>query len=496
MSSPTRLLGRLPVALTLAVSLSLLTPVVVASADESDPSPSAPAEGTSSDEPSPSSEPSTEPSTEPSAEPSTEPSTEPSPDDEIEPDEESERPDPDEPDFKQEGTPAGKAAKPYTPATGATFNSPFVSGGRTIATKVIKSINNTAKGEKIRIAIWNFDDGPTADALINAKRRGVDVRVITAHTTANPTWKRLRNVLTNGGDSYARACRYACRSTGPTLHSKLIMFTRIHKKHDVTMVGSLNLTAAAATNQWNDLLTVTNPKVYDYLLKRFIEYSKDKPVKSPYAKRRLGADYQVTMYPANHVNPVVQQLNQVRCWGAKKGYGSNGRTIIRIAVAAWFDSYGQAIANKVRALWNQGCDIRIVTTLAGGGINKTLKSPGGRGPIPIKQLTIDSNGDGVPEKYLHMKSMSINGHFGPDRSAAIVLTGSPNWATDGRRADELVLRVREKRGLMRAYQNHISRLFNAPSAHYRTAAPPSVLMRGLGGGTDNKTVPPGGFELN
>jgi hypothetical protein len=39
--------------------------------------------------------------------------------------------------------------------------------------------------------------------------------------------------------------------------------------------------------------------------------------------------------------------------------------VIRIAIAGWFDKYGDAIARKVRRLWDRGCDIKIVTTLGG-----------------------------------------------------------------------------------------------------------------------------------
>ena len=120
-------------------------------------------------------------------------------------------------------------------------------------------------------------------------------------------------------------------------------------------------------------------------------------MKSPYEVHKAGP-YRVSLYPARGRNPQLEELKKVRCKGTKGGTGNgNHRTVIRMAIAGWFDSYGQKIADRLRQLWNAGCDIRIVTTLAGRGINQTLKDPRGRGPVPIRRLTVDRNADGIPE---------------------------------------------------------------------------------------------------
>ena len=88
--------------------------------------------------------------------------------------------------------------------------------------------------------------------------------------------------------------------------------------------------------------------------------------------------------------PGGRRLQQGRSARAPPAPASTGsRTKIRIAVAGWFNGYGEEIARKVRSLWDRGCDIRIVTTLLGRGVNRALRNPAGRGPVPIHSLYQD-----------------------------------------------------------------------------------------------------------
>jgi len=454
-------------ALAVALGLGALQGVPGASAtDVPDPS-ETPSAGAS-----PSAEPSADPSTDPSAEPTDSPSSAPAP----------------------AARPKGKNKKRqiYVPSEGPLFNSPYFKGGGTINNKIYKTIRNTPKGETIKILVWNIDQGPIVNALLNAKSRGVTVQVITAGSTDNANWYRLARGLNAGkGGSFGKRCRGACRSYGPTTHSKVIMVSRIAKQEDIVMVGSFNLTYAAATNQWNDLLTRYDSALYKRLGAVFAQSRKDKPVKRPYIQTSTGNNTQITVFPASGKNPVRALFDPVKCTGVADGYGNNGRTVIRIAIAGWFQAYGDHVAQRVRALWDQGCDVRIVTTLAGGGINQRLKSTRGRGPVPIKMLSVDPNGDGVPNQYLHMKAVSINGAYGNDNSAAIAYTGSHNWSDESRRADEINFRFIDSKGLMLKYQAQINTLFNAKKARYYRELTPSQRQA-----LQDYDNPNSGYELN
>ncbi len=94
------------------------------------------------------------------------------------------------------------------------------------------------------------------------------------------------------------------------------------------------------------------------------------------------------------------------------------------------------LARKVRQLWNQGCDIKIGYTVVGLDVGRFLRSRSGRGPVPMKHLVQDFDGDGEFDNYFHLKAMSIVGNVGGDRSGYVVLNGSANWSGLARVSDE------------------------------------------------------------
>ena len=358
----------------------------------------------------------------------------------------------------------------WQPSVGVTFNDPMRYGyRRVILAKVIRSIQNTAKGERIRIATWNFDDRPAKNALIAAKRRGVKVQVIVAGAVDNPNWHGLRRALNrNRGDkSFALSCTGGCRSRVRIMHSKFYLFSRVHRARRISMVGSSNLTTPAGNRQWNDLVTTRSDKVYAYLVRIFQQYARDKSVASPFDVKTLG-DYRVWIYPVGGRNPQLSQLEKVRCKGATGRTGTNGRTKIRLSVAGWFDSYGEDIAKRLRKLWDRGCDVRVVTTLAGRGINRALKAGYGRGPVPQRELSWDPNFDGIPERYLHQKSLAISGVYAGDTSASVVFTGSPNWSARAARSEEVWMRVVDRRAMTRRYMTRVDRMFFSPYSSARS----------------------------
>ena len=136
----------------------------------------------------------------------------------------------------------------------------------------------------------------------------------------------------------------------------------------------------------------------------------------------------------------------------------------------------------MRRLWERGCDIRIITTLAGRGVNRALKARGGRGPVPIKEVTYDPNQDGIPERYLHMKNIAISGVFDGDTNANVIITGSPNWSTRGQKSDEILFRILKANKMVRQYTANVDRLYFGPWAHdHVRAVPADILERGVAG---------------
>ena len=399
------------------------------------------------------------------------------------------------------GAPAGTRTvareRRFEPASGATFNDPMTYGSRrVIVGKIIRSVQNTAKGETVRIATWNFDDRPAKDALVAAERRGVVVQVIVSGRVDNPNYTALARALNRDRDdrSFAMRCTGGCRSRVRIMHSKFYLFSRVHTARHVSMYGSSNLTTPAGNRQWNDLVTTRSGKVYRYLSRIFREYADDKSLRSPFESRTLGKQ-RIWVYPVGDRNPQLSQLRKVRCRGATGGTGTDGRTKIRIAVAGWFDAYGEDIAKRLRVLWDRGCDVRVVTTLAGRGVNQALKAGYGRGPVPQRELSWDRNYDGLPDRYLHQKSVAISGVYAGDSSASVVFTGSPNWSQRAAHSEEIWVRISDRPAFTRRYLARVDRMFSSPFSSARSTTRTQLMRaaavhaRTTGGPTASVTLP-------
>ena len=257
------------------------------------------------------------------------------------------------------------------------------------------------------------------------------------------------------------------------------------------MVGSFNLTKPAGFRQWNDLVTTRDPDFYQSLVGTFREYAQDKRVARPYQVTDLG-EQKITLWPGIGHNTIREELERVKCKiPAADVVNGQTRTRIRIAIAGWFDAFGTDIAKQVRALWAQGCNIKIITTLAGHGTNRTLRSRKGRGPVPIRRVIIDRNQDRVPERYLHMKAVAIKGVFDGDTSADVLLTGSPNWSARANRSDEILFRFLDVPKLVAQYSAHVDRLFAQQFSRGKTTSK-QLLGRYLEG---DESLP-GWFELD
>jgi hypothetical protein len=374
-------------------------------------------------------------------------------------------------------TTASAAPDNFTPRSGPTFNSPVgdASAQRAIFRKIMRSINSSPRGSNINIFSWNFLTSEGKDALLRAQRRGVRVRLLmdkrNLQRIDNPPFRRLRAGLQQGNRrvegkrrSWARVCEGTCRGGGGSAHSKFFMFSEVGKARKVVMQGSANFTVASSTNQWNDIYThAGNRAVWDFVGAVFGQAARDKRTTSPYAARSF-KDFRLLFFPnvgRNSPDPVMQTLNRVKCQGATNT--GSGRTRIRIAPDVIRQDRGMRLARKLRQMWQNGCDIRIGYTVVGIKIGRMLRSDGGRGPVPMKHLVQDFDGDGQFDNYFHLKSMSIVGNYGGDRSNHLLLNGSANWSGLAKVSDEN-LGVYRNKGRVLRYQKHINYWYeNFPS---------------------------------
>lgn len=383
-----------------------------------------------------------------------------------------------------------RAPDTYTPPAGAKFNNPLAGQRKKaiIVRHILRSLNSVTAGSTVRIASWNIKSARLVDATVRAHRRGAGVRVIMARSVAERQVKggsfdRLKRKLSEGNKnrpkqlrSWARTCKASCRGFGGIAHTKMYLFSRVGTARDVVMVSSANMTEVAATNQWNDIFTVTGQEgLRDKFYGIFDEMGKDQHAPPPYRRFDGGKNLRAFIYPYRGKraigDPVVRELKKVRCNGATDGTGSNGRTVVRVAQTAILGERGKRIADRLREMDRRGCQIKIIYAVSDNGVRSRLAG------IPVRQYIQDTDGDGVYDRYLHMKSMTVNGVYNGDTSARVVWNGSANWSPKALDSDEAGFRVARGK-LQRRYSGWINRLFKnpPPSRTSRTQSAPSARV--------------------
>ncbi|MDO7867453.1 phospholipase D-like domain-containing protein [Nocardioides jiangxiensis] len=339
-----------------------------------------------------------------------------------------------------------------------TFNvpvSPKVSERAALPRKIIWAINNTPRGGTIRIASYSFDRKDVADALIDAYHRRVNVQIVLNDNWTSTQTLRLRKALGSGpsNPSFVRICEGNCRGSGAgNLHIKVYLFSQAGSNQRLMYFGSANMTDRAVQLQWNDLVTLRNaPELYMETVKVFNQLKYDRPASpewiyfdqepgmtAQYYRTAEGQQPRVyTRTPSASEDPVMNRLKAVDCT-APAGYGINGHTAIRIMMYGWNGDRGVWLANQVAELEHQGCDIKVITSVAGGQVIKILRDAG----VPVRSADYKyiTNADGTKtvDFYSHLKVMALSGTYNR-APAKVVWTGSENWSGLSFMNDELTV---------------------------------------------------------
>ncbi|MCY7395190.1 MAG: phospholipase D-like domain-containing protein [Nocardioides sp.] len=389
------------------------------------------------------------------------------------------------------GVGAGSAAA-YSPPSGVTTSNPLgvQAERRTIIAMVIRSIDAAPRRSQIRVASWNIRSNDVVESLVRAHRRGVGVRVIMDVGNANAENPNLGidqlTAALSGRENRARPgrlrsgvrlCVSSCRGVQGIPHAKFLLFSRLGASRKVVINTSANVTDLAASSQWNDAFVLKRkPAVYRSFRRIFSQMWQDQPVAQGYTLTKDGS-LTAMFYPYTGVHsvkdPIVRELDRVRCVNAT---GSR-ITKIRVAMTSWYGERGVAIAQKIRDLANQGCDVRIVYAVMGNEALRVLRRLG-PAPVPLQQIVQDFDGDGVYDRYLHSKVLTIKGTY-QRRQAAVTINGSANWSPAVLASDEAVLRLRGTK-VLNTYNRWIDGLYDAPPVN----APLMLSRRGTFGPID------------
>lgn len=328
----------------------------------------------------------------------------------------------------------------------------------------------------IKIMTWSFNDWDITDALKAAKARGVSVQAVAARGVNQKeryrAWTGGAGARTklgyysgsvpsdklNDNSSWAHDCPGACRGGGGTPHSKYFLFDDVGTAHrrNLVMQTSMNLTVFAFKGQWNQATVMQDQRVYNRFVGIFYESAQE--IRNGYRHYVDGAvpgrGTVDTYFFPNHSgpDPVLTMLRDEvpSCAGGRR---------IRVVQYALYDTRGIEIAQRLRRLWNDGCNVRIIYSISSRNVLKILRAKSGRGPVPMKQSTI-KNRRGKVKKYNHSKWVAVG-----DR----VQAGSSNWSDSTFNNDE---QIQEFSGAS-AYLAAFDKTWRQKSSHN----PPSFKTR-------------------
>jgi HKD family nuclease len=385
----------------------------------------------------------------------------------------------------------GKPNKKWKVPIGPKFNNPMVEKDRFVIERhVLRAIRNTPKGEKITISAYSLDRQVFADELIRAKKRGVKVKVLLNDHLVPNAQVRIQRVLGHNTkkSSFLKRCISGCRADENeynNLHSKFYLFSRTGKNRNVVMLGSYNMTLNAVRWQWNDLYTMVGKKtLYDQFTALFNDMRPD------WDKRRASYEfcdgglvcpagdmqkYHAIVFPRHTTqskDAVLDILNNVQCVYTDAA-GTQRRTFLRLSMHTMRGNRGNYIADKLRDLYAQGCNLRVNYGLMGYHTKQHIGAPTARGRVPLRSTGFNLVDDPVStgpddeeepeniERYTHHKYFVLKGSYKGVIDSNIVWTGSTNWSSLGTPQDEILFAM-HGRGIVRDYLANFAHMWKKP----------------------------------
>ena len=296
-------------------------------------------------------------------------------------------------------------------------------------------IRATPRGAKIRASYFTWTRRSMAREMVDAHRRGVDVRIVLGNRnkkqdgSLNAAVQLLRDNL---GDAVTiceeRSRRGACIGTGIN-HNKFVLFSELDDgSRKVVWQSSANLTNPQLRSFNNAVVIRNDPDLYGAYFDYWQDLRRDRTNLDYYRSRKGSLATKAYFFPRSSGDTIVGILNNVRC-------GKGAR--VRISMAFFTDAR-IAVADRLRQMARNGCDVAINLRrgkLLGDDIVATLRHP-------KIDLLIYPEGH---KPSIHSKYLLVDGAYGDEgRRQKIVWTGSHNYTgTALRRNDETLLKIRD-----------------------------------------------------
>ena len=324
------------------------------------------------------------------------------------------------------------------PSEGAYFNNPLGSNSQRdkIFNIIVEAIESSKPGSKIMISTYLFDSPRATQALVDAHRRDVSVRLIADRKIHNKQLSRLINEFKNNdkskyGNSEVIRCKYSCLGKGRgSNHTKFYAFSHTGEVRNVVIFSSGNLNNGSRGSGWNDA-RVHHGKAHFQAIERIYRLMRrDKP--AFVTPLRLGSTT-VHVYPKKGLKPgndvLMKELRNTSC---------KGRTPIWANIFHIDDELGRKVAKKLIERGRANCDVRVVAGAPSKVIHRMFVKAARNGHIKyFDSRQIKPGSDLKNSLRTHSKYLII-----AEGPKSRVIYGSRNWAAT--RGDEIVVVERNK----------------------------------------------------
>ena len=343
----------------------------------------------------------------------------------------------------------------WSARTSATFNVPSGSPAQqnAIDDHVEELAADAPRGALIRLAMYQFTSQKIAQTLVDAVKRGVDVRVVVDATSrTSVAYQRLAWALgtSREGASWIVTCAKGC--IGDTImHNKFYLYSRTGSAEKVVVQASANLTTTQRVNAWNNAFTISDAGLYQAYGDYFAALADRRHHDGYYHVTHSGGVTAYTFPSAARNDTLYDLLGHVDC---------ERPTAVH---AVTYSLTRTMIARRLWTLAHIGCDVRVIYTNLGVQARKILERPGGPQLLNSHYTYVDQKTGRPMKAYVHSKYVAIDGTYA-GRPRQLVITGSPNFTTPGLRDnDEAMLAIDSVR-IQAAYEENFSDLWQAAGA--------------------------------
>lgn len=352
---------------------------------------------------------------------------------------------------------AGGASAAVT--AGPVFNKPTgtVAEQQAIRTQLVDYIGQSPAGSSIKASVYHFWDTEVAQALVDARARGVDVQLMldesdVSDNPGDPTYGMLTAAL--GTDttqsSFVGLCPVGKSCLGdPSLgasinHNKFWLFSQLDGAYDVVVQTSSNMTPSSYSRFWNDAYVATNNATIYSAYSTYFGKLVRKDWDSWQYSYTTSSPYKVYFFPRPASDPspgdtITGVLDNVTCAYTESGVSKS--TKVRVAM---FKLTRLAVAQKLVELKKAGCSVDIVYAQTDSGSSsgtwETLHTSGGP---TLRCYNWDDDGDpGTAARIVHSKYLLIEGKYDGVTGQKVLWTGSHNYTGPAlTKNDEALLKV-------------------------------------------------------